>query len=132
MKAIYFSFILILSVTFTTSCKKSDINNEKDFNNSYKTWLKFKAETNNSYRYIRTTSSWVGTNTETTITVQEGKVTSRSFVMTKFDYNTNKIEILEQWEENEESLNTHGNYGELYTLDEIYHLARNKWLVKQN
>lgn len=131
MKAIYFSIISILFVVFTTSCEKSDIHKEKDYQHSYKAWLKFKAESNNSYRYISTTHSWVGTASETTITVQGGKIRGRAFVQTRFDYTTNEIKIIEQWEEDEQNLNSHENHGPLYTLDEIYHLARTQWLVKQ-
>jgi major membrane immunogen (membrane-anchored lipoprotein) len=128
MKALY--SIILLAAVFI-ACEKSDITNENDYLNSYEAWLKFKVENNNSYRYITTTSSWAGMASETTITVQNGKITGRDYVKTVFDYEDNEVKVVEQWQENEENLNTHENYGPLLKLDEIYHLAETQWLKKQ-
>lgn len=126
-----FSLIILLLTLAVTSCKKSDIESERNFKKSYNVWLNFKAETGNSYRYTIVSSSWVGTNSETTVTVKNGKVFSRSFVSTAYENYKNQIEIKEQWEEDEQNINTHESHGRALTLDEIYDLAKTQWLVKQ-
>lgn len=114
-----------------TSCKKSDIAYENNFDKSYKTWLNFKASSNDSYRYKVSFTSWVGYSTETVITVKDGKVISRAFIAKSIERPSNEIIVHEEWIEDANSLNTHPSGDSTLTLDEIYHRAKTIWLLKR-
>src|SRR5690625_3711801 len=70
----------ILLLTFS-GCKKDELAHQNDFDKSYSAWLNFKKESNNSYKYVVSRGSWVGTRWETTLTVRNGKVVKRTFEM---------------------------------------------------
>lgn len=132
MKTIYplLSLLLLLTVT---SCKKDSIAYSSDYNQSYLAWLDFKTTSNNSYRYVVSFGSWTGYGTETTITVREGKVVGRSYVAKQHPNQPNTpMTILGQWEEDENSLNTHEAGFSTWTLDEIYRKAKEEWLQKRS
>lgn len=122
---------MLLIASVFTSCKKSDIAYENDFDRSYKTWLAFKKSSNDSYRYKTYFASWVGFSGETTITVRLGKVVGRSFTLKARDHTTNEITVREEWTEDATSLNTHENGDSTLTLDDIYHKAKTVWLLKR-
>jgi len=128
-KAHSFAIILLMAVLFT-SCEKNGIDFSSEFQKSFRTWLDFKASSGNSYRYTIEFGSWVGFSTETTITIQSGKPTHRSYVRRARDQN-NAIVIQEQWEEDESTLNTHEYGAAPITLDAIYSKARTDWLQKR-
>lgn len=78
--------LLFLAVaTAFSACEKGDFEYEGQFNRSYKTWLDFKASSGDSYRYVVTGASWAGSKWETTITVENGIVTKRDFLYTRFN-----------------------------------------------
>ncbi|MEE1944880.1 hypothetical protein VRU48_07175 [Pedobacter sp. KR3-3] len=132
MKRNHYFFVLLLLAGLFASCKKSDIAFESDFARSYKTYTAFKSSTNDSYRYQVNTASWTGHSTETIITVKNGKVVKRAYVAKNISGGpTPQIVVVEQWIEEEGSLNTHANGAATLTLDQIYEKARTVWLLKR-
>ncbi|NLR82347.1 hypothetical protein [Chitinophaga eiseniae] len=133
MKANIYLFLLLLTGVLLTSCKKSDIAYENDFNTSVRSWMNFKAASGNSYRYVVSFSSWAGFSTETVITVKEGKVVQRSFTAKRrIDSIPGQLEVYEQWTEEESKVGSHGNAYPPQTLDEIYKAAKDRWLLKRS
>lgn len=114
-----------------TSCKKSDMNFENDFEKSNKEWLIFKEISNNSYSYMVTGSTWTGSAWETVITVTNGKITQRHFKFTSVEGLVNVPQEALEWTENENEINSHDSADEALTLDQIYDKARNEWLIKR-
>jgi hypothetical protein len=127
----FLAMILMIAATFT-ACKKDKIEYRNDFETSFKAWQNFKAESRNNYSYTTSTSSWTGYSTETTITVINGKITSRAYVAKGIkDDQTHAIYILEEWREDSTTLNSHKNGAQTLTLDQIYDLAKNDLLLKR-
>ena len=131
MKRNPYFIILLLVGTLFTACKKSDLVQEKDFDRSYQTWLNFKSTSNNSYRYKINTSSWVGTSTETTITIKNGQAIARSYVAKRIDRTTNQVVVYDEWTESQNNLNSHQSGAGALTLDQIYEKAKTDWLLKR-
>lgn len=124
--------ILLLAGTLLFSCKKYSIVHKSEFDKSYQTWTSFKASSNNSYRYQVKTFSWTGYNTETIITVREGKVVKREYIAkTVKGGPVPQVTIHEEWVEDEKTLNSHQNGAATITLDEIYQLAKSDYLKKR-
>src|SRR5690606_21052223 len=80
-----FIVLFLVVAALFSACKKEDFAYEDAFNRSYKTWLDFKASSDDSYRYVVTGASWAGSAWETTITVEKGIVTQRDFLYTRFN-----------------------------------------------
>jgi hypothetical protein len=126
-----FLIILLIAATFT-ACKKDKIEYKSDFETSLKAWQKFKAESRNNYSYTTSTSSWTGYSTETTITVIDGKVTQRAYIAKGIKNDeTHAVVTLDEWQEDSKSLNSHQNGATTQTLDQIYDLAKNDFLLKR-
>ena len=129
----YYLFIIGLLITFT-ACSNDDFNEQSDFEKSLNAFRSFKRECNDTYQYKVTGSTWVGVSWHTVITVKEGKVIQRAF---KYDYI--RDEFLEnmkeeqEWVENEDEICSHENYpaAAAINMDEVYDLAKNKWLQKK-
>ncbi|TWF41780.1 hypothetical protein FHW36_103584 [Chitinophaga polysaccharea] len=133
MKANIYVLLLFLTGVLLTSCKKSDIAYENDFNTSVRYWMNFKTASGNSYRYVVNFSSWAGFSTETVITVKEGKVVQRSYTATRrIDSLPGQSEVYEQWTEDESKVGSHGAAYPPQTLDEIYKAAKDQWLLKRS
>jgi major membrane immunogen (membrane-anchored lipoprotein) len=134
MKRNLFIFTILLIGFYFTSCVKSEINYENDFEKSHKEWLSFTNMSGNSYRYLVTGSSWVGSSWQTVITVTNGKITQRYF---KYNSVKGLIENIPQealeWTEDENEINSHEHTSaaEGLTVDQIYNKARNEWLIKR-
>lgn len=131
MKKENYLIILLLIVSSLISCKKDDLAYSKDFDKSYKTWNSFKKSANNSYRYTIAFSSWTGYSTETTLTINDGQVVKRSFLAKNIERPSNQLVIVEHWDEEGATLNTHQTAYPLTTLDEIYQKAKTDWLPKR-
>ncbi|SMD09488.1 hypothetical protein [Pedobacter nyackensis] len=127
----HYLLIILLIASMLTSCKKSDIEYENDFDKSFKTWQAFKTSSNNSYRYKVYFASWVGYSHETTITVKDGKVVERAFIAKSIERPSNQIVVREEWVEDAKTLNTHQNGDATLTLDDLYHKAKTEWLLKR-
>ena len=120
--------ILLISILFA-ACKKDQVSN--DFDNSYKKWVAFKQQSNNSYSYTAHRAyAFMGDRTETKITVKNGKITEREFTAWTNQPNSNVPVIAETWIENEASLNSHNQprAAEILTLDQVYAKAKSVWL----
>ncbi|MBO9659320.1 MAG: hypothetical protein J7527_10895 [Chitinophagaceae bacterium] len=122
---------LAFSALFVTGCSK-DIDHHSEYNKSFKAFQEFKQSSGNSYQYMAIQSSWVGSSTQTIITVRNGRVTNRAAVVRGFATgNATTVTIVDEWEENEATLNSHNAGHPSRTLDEIYQLAKNEWLIKR-
>lgn len=130
MKRNTYFIILLIAATFI-SCKKDKIEYVDEFKRSFNAWIDFKKASENSYSYTVITSSWTGFSSETTLTVVNGQITGRSYILKGFKNNNPNIVVLEQWEEDTNSLNTHDRGAALLTLDEIYNLVKNDLLLKR-
>lgn len=125
MKKTYLVITALLIVI--SSCKKDEFNHQSEFENSYRTWVNYKSSVGNNYVYTAATSSFSGITTETTITVLNGKVTSRSYTATRT--NVSPAQTVESWTENATALSTHTSGAAAITLDDIYAKAKSEWLA---
>jgi hypothetical protein len=129
---IYLLILLLTSIVFT-NCKEDDIQYEDDFDQSFAKWMSFKETIGNSYNYTVYNSSWVGISWQTTIKVNNGVVTERSFK----SISTQGLVYVplenKEWIEAANELNSHQNSGaaDVLTLDQIYDKARTEWLIKR-
>ena len=91
---------------------------ESEFDKSLDTWKSTKKTEGNSYSYTVSFGSVFGFGSNTTLTVIDGKVTSR--VYEAYQLNGSEKEIIESWSENENELNSHVEGADTITLDQIY------------
>ncbi|MCG2615972.1 hypothetical protein LZZ85_16870 [Terrimonas sp. NA20] len=132
MKIRLMFFITLLSALCITGCSKDNTDHGIEYMRSYSAFLDFKKSSNNSYQYQVLQSSWTGSSVQTTITVRAGRVTNRDCVIKRYVVGIlSNVLVAEEWQENENTLNTHTAGYPIRTLDEIYHLAKNDWLVKR-
>jgi len=127
----YICLLILFATVIFTSCKKDKIEYSNDLEKSLKAWTDFKSVSNNSYSYITGTVSWTGYSTETTIIVSNGQIIGRSYIAKGRKDDQTALVILEQWQEDINSLNTHNNGATLLTLDQIYELAKTDLLLKR-
>lgn len=130
MKAKIYLFSLLLIGSLFASCKK-DMEYDSDFKKSNKAWVNFKVSSGNSYRYTITFGSWAGFSTETMITVRNGKVVGRSYILKENLPQGPGFVVKEEWVEDESTLNSHTNAAESMTLDVVYQKAKTDWLLKR-
>jgi hypothetical protein len=127
-KICFMFFVLLVTIS---GCQKEDFRYENDFDRSFAQWVSFKEKTGNTYSYVVSNSSWVGTSWQTEITVTQGRVTQRSFKMT-FPQGLNNLPVESQeWVEQETELNSHSGGAEPITFDQVYEKAKTDWLVKR-
>jgi major membrane immunogen (membrane-anchored lipoprotein) len=133
MKAkIYLYFLLLTGILFI-SCKKSNLVYQNDFNKSYQSWMNFKSSSGNSYRFALGTYSWVGSSSQTIITVKDGKVVQRAYTAKmRANDTSNQIRVYEEWMEDESKLGSHSTGLAFRTLDDIYQEAKDQWLLKRD
>jgi len=131
MKTKIHLYLFALLLLALNACKKERIEHEDSFDQSYKSWISFKADANNSYRYHVASSSWIGNNSETIITVKNGKVIGRSYIAKAIVQPGNTVAVVSEWTEDEKSLNNHNDGAATLTLDEIYGHAKSAWLIKR-
>lgn len=132
MKREILFFTLLLTAFAFYSCDKSDFEYEDNYKKSYKAWLDFKEQTNNSYVYTTSDGTWVGASWETTITVEKGEIIQRYFKYTRISEGLTPPDVLE-WTESKAEINTHKDTpaSEAMTLDDIYVKAKTDWLEKR-
>lgn len=133
MKSQPISLILLFFAILLTSCDKEDIEFQNQFEKSYRTWLHFKKESNNSYTYTTVFGSWTGFARQTKITVSSGRVVERQFRYTAIPQDASVPQESLEWTENENQLNSHTFTPASLplTLDQIYDKAKNEWLVER-
>ncbi len=129
----YLSTLLLVVTLGLSACKKEQVNN--DLETSYQHWKQFKAANNNSYTFTLYNFSILDYSTrETRMTVYNGKVTAREYLIIRTNYNPQGIttkDTVMNWKETSGNLNTHpDSYSawEPQTIDEIYQQARTNWL----
>lgn len=122
---------LVFIGVLLTSCENDDFNYQSNFEKSYKVWLSFKSTSGNSYSYKVTQTSVFGPASETTITVNDGKVTERHFKYTSTVGMINVPPEVLEWTENGTEISSHTSGAAALTLDEVYEKARSEWLIKR-
>ncbi len=85
MKNNVLNLLLLLFLLFQSACTKNEFEFENDFNRSYDAWHVFKQQSNNSYTYSVSNSTWTGSSWNTTITVLQGRIIQRDFHYSKFN-----------------------------------------------
>lgn len=131
MKTRLIAFCTFFALIIIASCKQDPYNSE--LQDSYNTWLKFKTESKNSYKYSVYFESFFGFKEETVIYVRNGIVVRRSFKATTKDGNyPPTFTVTEEWAEEKASLNTHQNGADAVNLDEVYAEVKNNWLKKRD
>ncbi|GGE22196.1 MULTISPECIES: hypothetical protein [Sphingobacterium] len=74
------NLLFLFLITFlSSSCEKDDIEFNSEYESSLKAFKSFKAQNNNSYRYVVSGDSYAGFSWETTITVKNGTVVKREY-----------------------------------------------------
>ena len=127
-----YQLIILLLISTGLVPSKDNIEYKSAFEDSFDAWIDFKRASGNTYSYIVTSGSWTGTSSETRISVREGKVVGRNFILRHLASDrVSGYDILEEWYENEAQINTHENGAPPITLDEVYSKARSKWLIKR-
>lgn len=129
MRNTLIAFCTLVTLLTVTSCKKGPYASE--FEESYKAWIKFKAESQNSYNYSVMTGSLSGVTTQTIIYVQNGKVVKRYYKATT-EHAGPPVVVQEEWTEEGSSLNTHQTGAPTKTLDQVYAEAESNWLKKRD
>lgn len=122
----YQLLLIVTLLTTCVSCKKKAF--ENDYQQSYRTWLRFRDSSNNHYQYTKIFSSWTGNRSAYTITVKGGTVLQQEYKGYGLNADTHQPMLQTSWAEDAASLNTHHNYEPALTLDEVYTKARNEWL----
>ncbi|WP_343688911.1 hypothetical protein [Chitinophaga sp.] len=121
--------ILLLTLFLFTSCSK--IEHGDEFTRSKDVYVAFKASSKNNYEYVVITSSWVGSSTATTMTIQNGKVVGRSYVAKQIITSGGSPVVVREWTEGADSLGTHVDGATMLTLDDVYERAQKEWLKKR-
>lgn len=85
-------YILLLTLT-VFACKSSDVESSNQLDDSFKKFKEFKKESNNSYQYQTNTSFMTEMSTTTTITVINGKVVKREYLVKIFNGFVPKSEV---------------------------------------
>jgi hypothetical protein len=111
MKIKFISFYAIAILLVISSCKQDPYSGE--YQESYNNWQKFKQSSQNSYKYSVNAGSVFGSNTETVIYVNNGKVIKRTFKATRIEAGSPQKIITK-------------------TLDDVYTDAKNNWLKKRD
>ena len=74
------NLLFLFLITFlSSSCEKDDIEFNSEYESSLKAFNTFKAQNNNSYRYVESGYTYDGFSWETTITVKNGTVVKREY-----------------------------------------------------
>jgi hypothetical protein len=110
--------ILLISFLFA-ACKKDE--NVSKLDTSRKAWQAYKATINNSYTYKVYFGSVFGGYQETKITVQNGKVTERMYIVGIYRPNTQILDVKMTWTETGAEIGTHKDgSADAITLDQVY------------
>jgi hypothetical protein len=91
----------------------------EDFETSREVWEQARDDGDDSYTYVRYEEYWSGERYETTITVDSGEITHRSWT-----YSTDEGGILDAWDEvGAAEIDTHEEGFAAVTLDALYDLC---------
>lgn len=131
------AFILFIEA----SCKKNahlieplSLENNKEINDytkSHLKWLSEKQKHNNSYTYVISFTSWAGFGENTSITIKEGEIISRTYELWRYEQGGSSKKIIESsWREVKNEINSHLEGAQAQTLDQIYTTCSQDWLKK--
>ncbi|MES2265724.1 MAG: hypothetical protein V4520_03120 [Bacteroidota bacterium] len=110
---------LIAIVFLLVACKKDE--NATKLDTSRKAWQEYKVIINNSYSYKVYSGSVFGGYHETRITVQNGQVTERLFIVGIYPPNSPNLEIKSTWTETGVQIGSHKDgAADAITLDQVY------------
>lgn len=118
--------IVLLGSLLMFSCNSDQ--DESDFEKSFQAWLSFKKSSDNSYFYVVRSWSFIGFRGETKITVLNGIVSKREFVLNDLSGQSEIPEREGNWIEELGEIGSHEAGAEPMTLDEVYEKAENVWL----
>ncbi|WMI64572.1 hypothetical protein RBH94_10920 [Aestuariibaculum sp. YM273] len=130
--------LILLTCTINFSCDGNRASQAKSLYNfkiSLDSWNNLKHSNENSYSYTVSSRSVFGSGTNTSITVLDGKVTSRVYEAYTL-YNEvsgnylgfeNRI-VLEAYTESYETLGTHTSGAPALTIDELYNTCLSEYL----
>ena len=101
-----------------------------NFETSQTQWQKLRIENGNSYTYTLAFQSWTGLQSETTLTINNGMVSQRSYK----SYTLNHDEAVdtlyfETYTETGDSLGSHSRGVPLYSIDDLYATCANDYLT---
>ncbi len=120
MKAAFFKLLLLfLPVLLITSCESDDVFSS-EFAVSFETWQRLRDELGNSYEFNLQSSSVFGFGSTTTITVENGVITTRAFERYEINFETQERIITQTFIENEDALNSNPEGFRAMTLDDVY------------
>jgi hypothetical protein len=126
------TYLTLSLVVLLAACSKDTVSpSGVSYQQSLSNWYAYKYQLKNNYTYTVATYSWIGTRTETKLTVQSGKVTARDYKATRQIAQNSPVDsVYKAWTETAANLNTHGQYegAEILTMDEVYTKAKNVWL----
>lgn len=133
-----FYFFAVLGMLACTSCEKGDdinilttLTGENGFNytESLKEWNTLKTSHGASYSYETTFTSWTGFKKSTVISVEDGKVTGRSYREYRMNGNSGEYHLIDSYDERNTSLDTHTKGASPLTIDELYENCAEEYLT---
>lgn len=130
------TYIILFITLICNSCKKDAVDSVTSstgitYSQSLSNWQSYKQSVHNNYTYTATSGSVFGFYSETKITVQNGVVTARDYMLYTQATGSITYTVTKTWSETSANLNKHGQYegAEVLTIDEVYTKAKSVWLV---
>jgi hypothetical protein len=120
-------FWLVLAVTLS-ACGGNDALMSK-LADSEATWQRARDAHGNSYTYTHVRSSFSGPLKRTTLTVEQGAVVSRAFVLFERDPQTGIPAVTDTWNEQGAEIGSHAEGAPALTLDAYYRQCRDEILA---
>lgn len=126
--------LLVIAIT-CISCEKEDnifeIKGENNYNyyESLETWNQLKNIHGDSYTYETTYGSWTGYGSTTKLEIKNGIVISRTNHRYQIDNSNGEKVTIDSYSENLENLGSHDYGASLLTMDEIYDICAEEYLI---
>ena len=133
-------FLLLIFLLALWSCEKdsssvySTLKGESGitYDQSFSQWQKLKAKNGISYVYTLSFQSWTGLRSSTTLTVENGFVSQRSYTEYLINYPENEIVVSDSYTETGDDLGSHDKGVPLFTIDDLYDTCAKDYLVVDN
>ena len=127
-----FILFLVFSCSMESVRENLLIEGEHGFNftESKSQWDELKKRNGNSYEYTLLEQSWTGVGSETTITVEKGKVVGRDFVAFVISEEDGTKEITDTYkEESKKEIGTHSLGAPPQSIDDLYKTCVSEYLI---